>query len=153
MLALTVRLIFSLAVVVGLLLLITRLSARRMRGSADSLVKLVDRKALSRTSAILVVTVGDRVLVVGTTEHEVRLLTELDAADLGVLTARTQVPSAKQGANAGASAPSADTEHAAAALAARSVMPFSGALGGSVLSTQTWKQAYAAATGRVKEEA
>jgi flagellar protein FliO/FliZ len=81
-LALTIRLICSLAVVIGLLLLITKLSAKRMRGPANSLVKLVERRSLSRSSAISVVTVGNRVLVIGTTENEMRLLTELDPSEL-----------------------------------------------------------------------
>ena len=134
MLALTVRLLCSLAVVIGLLLLITRLSARRMRGSSDALVKVLERRALSRTSAVSVITVGERVLVIGTTEHEVRLLTELDA---------DEIPDA----------------HRVGALTLtptplRSRTPVAtGALGGSVLSTQTWQQAFAAATGKAREGA
>lgn len=126
MLVLTVRLIFSLAVVVGLLLLITRLSARRMRGPADSLVKLVERRALSRTSAVSLITVGSRILVIGTTEHEMRLLTELDSDEIEI-----EAPV---------------TKHVTTALA-------STALDGSMLSPLTWKQAFAAATGRVRDRA
>jgi flagellar protein FliO/FliZ len=133
-LALTVRLLCSLAVVIGLLLLITRLSARRMRGSSDALVKVLERRALSRTSAVSVITVGERVLVIGTTEHEVRLLTELDA---------DEIPDAHRAATP-----------APAPTPLRSRTPVAtGALGGSVLSTQTWQQAYAAATGKAREGA
>lgn len=141
MLELTIRLLSSLAVVVGLLLLITRLSARRMRGPANSLVKLVERKALSRTSAISVVTVGGRVLVVGTTEHEVRLLTELDASEIETeLSAPGHLLSLSQEAQR-----EPDREGAAAAA-----LPATTALAGSILSTQTWKQAFTAATKRVR---
>ena len=136
MLALTVRLLCSLAVVIGLLLLITRLSGRRMRGSSDALVKVLERRALSRTSAVSVITVGERVLVIGTTEHEVRLLTELDADEL---------PDAHR-----AQAPTPTPTP----TPLRSRIPVAtGALGGSVLSTQTWQQAYAAATGKAREGA
>ena len=48
MLELDVRLIVSLAVVVGLLLLLAKVSGRRMRGRAGSLVQVVHRQPLSR---------------------------------------------------------------------------------------------------------
>ena len=149
MLALTIRLICSLAVVIGLLLLITRLSARKMRGPADSLVKLVERKPLSRTSAISVITVGDRVLVVGTTEHDVRLLTELDATDLE---SATTVPA--RVLSLSREVPREPSREGGAHRAGIPVSPPTApALAGSVLSTQTWRQAFAAATGRVREGA
>ena len=78
MLELTIRLIVSLAIVVGLLLLLARFGARKFRGQAGALVRVVHRQPLSRTSAVAVVTVGSRVLVLGTTEHQVSILTELD---------------------------------------------------------------------------
>ena len=56
MLELTVRLIASLAVVVGLLLLIAKVGGRRMRGRSGSLVQVVHRQPLSRASAVAVVT-------------------------------------------------------------------------------------------------
>ena len=140
MLELTIRLLFSLAVVIGLLLLITRLSARRMRGPADSLIKLVERKALSRTSAISVVTVGGRVLVVGTTEHEVRLLTEFDASEIELSAPGHLLSLSPQEQR------EPDREAAAAQTATT-------ARGGSILSAQTWKQAFTAATKRVRDGA
>jgi flagellar protein FliO/FliZ len=82
MLELTVRLIASLAVVVGLLLLIAKVGGRRMRGRSGSLVQVVHRQPLSRSSAVSVVTVGSRVLVLGTTEQQVTVLTELDPEEL-----------------------------------------------------------------------
>jgi flagellar protein FliO/FliZ len=82
MVELVIRLVFSLAVVLGMLMLLTRFSAKRFRGGSDALVRVVHRQALSRTSAVAVVTVGSRVLVVGTTEHQVQLLTELDPEEL-----------------------------------------------------------------------
>ena len=82
MLELTVRLVFSLAVVLGLLLLIARISSRRFRGQSDSLVRVIHRQALSRNNAVCVVAVGTRILVLGTTEHQVRVLAELDPAEL-----------------------------------------------------------------------
>jgi len=82
MLELTVRLIASLAVVVGLLLLIAKVGGRRMRGRSGSLVQVVHRQPLSRSSTVSVVTIGSRVLVLGTTEHQISVLTELDPDEL-----------------------------------------------------------------------
>jgi flagellar protein FliO/FliZ len=123
MLALVIRLAFSLAVVVGLLILLARLGARKFRGSAGSLVRVVHRQPLSRTSAVAVVTVGTRVLVLGTTEQQVSVLTELDPDEL-----EFELPAEDETDEDGTTPP---------AIAA---------LSGSVLSAQTWKQAYKAAT-------
>ncbi|MBO9523558.1 MAG: flagellar biosynthetic protein FliO [Nocardioidaceae bacterium] len=121
MLELTIRLIVSLAIVVGLLLLLARFGARKFRGSAGALVHVVHRQPLSRTSAVAVVTVGSRVLVLGTTEQQVSVLAELDPDEL-------ELP---------------DVE---VAETVETVPPAIGALQGSMLSAQTWKQAYRAAT-------
>ena len=82
MVELVLRLAFSLAVVLGLLSLLTRLSAKRFRGGTDAPIRVVHRQALSRGSAVAVVSVGSRVLVIGTTEQQVSLLTELDPEEL-----------------------------------------------------------------------
>jgi len=190
MLELTVRLIASLAVVVGLLLLLAKVSGRRMRGRAGSLVQVVHRQPLSRSSAVSVVTVGSRVLVLGTTEHQVTVLTELDhdelASDLVLVPGEadedgepTTVPvllpptpigghvqpavetpvqpvqpaqrgGARKAVMPRAGARKAVTPRAGArrATAPASAAPAHGALNGSVLSPQTWKQALAAATGK-----
>ncbi len=149
MVELVVRLVFSLAVVLGMLVLLTRFSAKRFRGGADALVRVLHRQPLSRTSSVSVVTIGDRVLVLGTTEHQVRLLVELDPHELDHPAPVASVASA-----------SADGEletvnrtsprHAAPLHAARSAnlaaRAAEGALAGSLLSAQTWKQALAAAS-------
>lgn len=82
---LTLRLIVSLAIVIGLLLLLARFGARKFKGSNDALVHVVHRQPLSRTSAVAVVTVGSRVLVLGTTEQQVSVLAELDPEELDEL--------------------------------------------------------------------
>lgn len=126
MLELVLRVVFSLAVVLGLLWVIARVSSRRLRGSShQGLVRTLVRQPLSRGSSLAVVSVGERVLVVGVTEQQVNLLTELDPAEVE---AEPDVPNL----------PEASRQPAGA----------NGALGGSVLSTQTWKQALAAATKR-----
>ena len=149
MLELVVRLIGSLAVVVGLMLLLAKLGARRFQSRAEAMVRVLHRQPLTRGSGISVVSVGGRVLVLGTTEANVTLLTELDPEELDLTVLETP-PDA-------AGIPSVDTT-AATAQDAPSVItalppttgPRTGALGGplggSVLSAQTWRQAFAVAT-------
>jgi flagellar protein FliO/FliZ len=84
---LVIRLVFSLAVVLGLLLLCVKFAGRRFQGKGDALVRVVHRQALSRSASVSVVNVAGRVLVLGTTEHQVRLLTELDEDVLDALEA------------------------------------------------------------------
>ena len=190
MVELVIRLVFSLAVVLGMLLLLTRFSAKKFRGGADALVRVVHRQPLSRTSAVAVVTVGSRVLVVGTTEHQVQLLTELDPDELELPSAVTVPapalaltepdgvwelstldelfeprPSASVDATEPAYAPRPAGKHAAPArtevVAPNRARSFEhataasraadGALAGSILSAQTWKQAFAAATSRPRD--
>ncbi len=157
MIELVVRLVFSLAVVVGMLLLLARFSAKRFRGSTDALVRVVHRQPLSRTSAVAVVTVGSRVLVLGTTEHQVQLLTELDADELEL----PELEAAEEGVtdespSAGQALPGR------APVSGRRFQPMralgaaragDSALAGSLLSTQTWRQAFAAATGGTDRDA
>jgi len=128
-LELALRVVFSLSVVLGLLWLIARVSSRRLRGSAhQGLVRTLVRQPLGRGSSLAVVSVGERVLVVGVTEQQVNLLTELDPSEVEVEQPADEPTGTPTG---GADAATTD-----------------GALGGSVLSTQTWKQAFAAATRR-----
>lgn len=135
MLELAVRLVVSLAIVVGLLVLLTRFSARRFRGSHGSFVSVLHRQPLSRSASVAVVLVGDRVLVLGATEQSVSLLTELDLDAL------------PEAAPAESAAECATLPNLGGAGLGGAGLGGS-ALGGSVLSPQTWKQAYAAATRR-----
>nr|WP_272917496.1 flagellar biosynthetic protein FliO [Nocardioides flavescens] len=63
-------------------MLCARVASRRFTGKHSSLVKVLHRQPISRNAAVSVVDVGGRVLVLGTTDQGVRLLTELDAATL-----------------------------------------------------------------------
>lgn len=154
MLELTLRLVFSLAVVLGLLLLIARISARRFRGQHDALVRVVHRQPLSRNSAVCVVAVGTRILVLGTTEHEVRVLTELDPDEVGepgaVPSLSVAPPRPLSGGAHRAEGPRTATALPSARGGARAAAApdDSAALSGSILSPSTWKQALAATTKR-----
>jgi flagellar protein FliO/FliZ len=82
---LTIRLVASLAVVVGLMLLLARFVGKRYGARAGAPVQVLHRQPLSRGSGVAVVAVGSRVLVIGTTDHQVSLLAELDPDELDVL--------------------------------------------------------------------
>jgi flagellar protein FliO/FliZ len=138
-LELVLRVVFSLSVVLGLLWLIARVSSRRLRGGAGhSLLRTLARVPLARGSSLAVVAVGERVLVVGYTEQRVDLLAELDPAEVATV---THDPSA-----APADAPPRHGKHVKQPEPQDGVA--SGPLGGSLLSTQTWRQALSAATRR-----
>jgi flagellar protein FliO/FliZ len=161
MIELVIRLVFSLAVVVGMLLLLAKFSAKRFRGGSSSLVQVVQRQPLSRTSSVAVVTVGSRVLVLGTTEQQVQLLTELDPDELDVplpalassevvaeATTVDDVPPRLVGTSSEVAVRTTTPDDVTAwgARTSAAVAAREGALSGSVLSAQTWKQAFAAAT-------
>jgi flagellar protein FliO/FliZ len=135
MLELTVRLVVSLTIVVGLLMLLARFGARRFRGQAGAMVRVLHRQPLSRTSAVAVVTVGSRVLVLGTTEHQVSILTELEPEELDLVV--EDVP-----AEPLPSEPRQPVEIGELVDAIEPRDP----LAGSVLSPQTWRQAFQVAT-------
>lgn len=141
MLELTIRLIVSLSIVVGLLLLLARFGARKFRGHAGALVQVVHRQPLSRTTSVAVVTVGTRVLVLGTTENQVSVLTELDPDELEIADVIELAPSMIEDEPAPVAKPLARGSHRAATASVPG-----GALAGSLLSPQTWRQALAAAT-------
>jgi len=135
MLELTIRLVVSLAIVVGLLLLLARFGASRFRGQSGALVRVVHRQPLSRTSAVAVVTVGSRVLVLGTTEHQVSILTELEPEELEVdLPEEPEVLEVRP------------TRHPIDAAELVDAIEPRDPLAGSVLSAQTWRQAFKVAT-------
>ena len=135
MAGLAVRLVGSLAVVVGLLFLLARLANRRFTSSSNATVSVVHRQALSRGAAVTVLTVGARVLVVGTTEQQVTLLAELDPEELAL-----DLPEDLE-QYAEAPVPLRTPSH-------RADVPVDngtpGPLAGSILSPATWKQTMAA---------
>ncbi len=129
MIELVIRVVFSLAVVLGLLWFVARTSSRRLGGRGRSMVRVVARQPLARAASLAVVEVGDRVLVVGVSENGVSLLTEMDPEELPVEEPSQIAPAdpADRGGRRRAATPT---------------------LNGSMLSSQTWRQAWAAATTR-----
>jgi len=87
-LVLFARLIFSLAVVIGLMWVAANVLRKRgfsgantRRGPRGPNVDLVARRALGRNAAIAVVRVGERSMVIGITDHQVTNLGEVDLTD------------------------------------------------------------------------
>jgi len=125
-LGLLLRVVLSLAVVLGILWFVAK--GGRRAGGRTRLVRVAGRQALSRTASVAVVEVADRVLVLGVSDAGVRLLTELDPEQIAEPEPSQQVPALRlPGLPVSASAGSG--------------------LSGSLLSPVTWKQAWAAATG------
>jgi flagellar protein FliO/FliZ len=79
------RVVVSLAVVLGLFWLVARTGARKLNGGQRGLLRVRGRQSLSRSASLAVVEVGGRVLVVGVSDNGVRLLTEMDPAELDEL--------------------------------------------------------------------
>jgi flagellar protein FliO/FliZ len=86
-----VRVVVSLAVVLGLFWMVARTGSRKLGGHDRGLMRVRSRQSLSRGSSLAVVEVGSRVLVVGVSDSGVRLLTEMDPAELS---APADVPAA-----------------------------------------------------------
>jgi flagellar protein FliO/FliZ len=80
MIELTVRIIFSLLVVFGLLWGLAKLARRPLSGRGAGVLQVVARQQLTRGSAVAVVRVADRALVLGVTEQGVTLLADADPA-------------------------------------------------------------------------
>ncbi|MBA3782683.1 MAG: flagellar biosynthetic protein FliO [Nocardioides sp.] len=133
MLELVVRLVFSLAVVVGLLLLLARFGAKRFNSGTNAPIKVLHRQSLSRNGSVALISVGGRVLVLGTTDQQVSLLTELDPDEIDV-PEPTSIFRPKSGE---------------VDVVSTSLDQPKAPVNGSILSPQTWRQAFDAATKRV----
>jgi flagellar protein FliO/FliZ len=170
-----VRVVVSLAVVLGLFWVVARTGSRKLGGRDRGLMRVRSRQSLSRGSSLAVVEVGSRVLVVGVSDSGVRLLTEMDPAEL---TAPADLPAAgAQGDECfeavyeaaydqtfaayqaaptavaeamGPAAPLAPEDERGPAPMPTSPLPTSadGPLTGSLLAPSTWRQAWGTATSR-----
>ena len=85
LLALMARLVFSLAVVIGLLFVAGRFARRRgiggvARSSTPVRVEVLARTGLGRNASVAVVKTAGKALVVGVTEQSITLLAETDVA-------------------------------------------------------------------------
>src|SRR6266513_2035073 len=82
MLELVLRIGFSLLVVLGLLWLLAKVARRPLAGRSGGALAVLARQQITRGSAVAVVRVFDRALIVGVTDGQVTLLGEADLAAL-----------------------------------------------------------------------
>ncbi|NAZ84218.1 flagellar biosynthetic protein FliO [Kineococcus sp. R8] len=85
------RMSVSLVAVLGLLFLVTRW-LRRSKGAAAASgdIAVISRQAVGHKAGVAVLRVGERALVVGVTEHQVTLLSEMPAASIAPAPAETR---------------------------------------------------------------
>ena len=141
------RMSVSLVAVLGLVWLVTRW-LRRSRGAAGGGVSVLSRTPIGAKAGVAVVRVGERALVVGVTEHQVSLLTEVPLEEVAPERATTpttiEIPAQPAAsfdealaAEAGAARPGAAPQLVGTeAPAGRAPL-----LAGSALSPATWTQA------------
>jgi flagellar protein FliO/FliZ len=128
--ALTIRIVFSLLVVVALMWGMAKL-ARKPLGirRGGGLIEVLGRQQLSRGASVAVVRVADKAMVLGVTDGRVSLISE---ADLTAIEEYQPEPPVKREP---LSLDSLDSQPAAPAG-----IRMTGPVGGSVLSPDTWKQ-------------
>jgi flagellar protein FliO/FliZ len=116
MIELTLRIVFSLLVVFGLLWGLARLARRPLAGRGAGALRVLARQQLSRGSSVAVIRVADRALVLGVSDAGVTLLADADPDLFEAPASRVPDEPARSG---------------------------SGPLAGSALSRDTWSQALA----------
>ena len=131
-----IKLVLSLGFVAGVLWFAARVAKKRGLGQAGGLIEVVARQRMGRSSSVTVMRVADRVLVVGATEEQVTLLTEVDGDVVETILAEHRAALPAAGGD-GAAADGADGT-APARLPARTARPAGGALSGSVLDRSAW---------------
>jgi flagellar biosynthetic protein FliO len=151
------RMLLALVFVLGVMWLLARWARKPMgAGKADRVMSVLARQQLSRTSSVAVLKVMDRALVLGVTEQGIRLLTETELSPIEDALAVEPTPGRSWSLlRPPAALPSgeleeqaADEEAEPALIGTTSIQPVSrrapagkgGALDGSVLSPQTWRQ-------------
>jgi flagellar protein FliO/FliZ len=99
-LVLFARLIFSLAVVIGLMWVAANVLRKRgftgvasRRTTRGPQIELIARRPLGRNSSVAVVRVGDRSLVLGVTEQQVTNLGEVELDEIDVIEDNTRTVS------------------------------------------------------------
>lgn len=157
------RMLLALVFVLGVMWLLARWARKPMgAGKADRVMSVLARQQLSRTSSVAVLKVMDRALVLGVTEQGIRLLTETELSPIedalsvettpgrswSLLRPPAALPSGELLDSSGElTVPDAD-EVAEPSLVGAAPLPSAnrapvrkgGALDGSVLSPQTWRQ-------------
>ncbi|WP_433792346.1 flagellar biosynthetic protein FliO [Actinoplanes sp. CA-252034] len=126
MISLTLRVIASLLVVLMLMWLLAKAVRRPYTSRREGILAVLNRQQLSRGSAVAVVRVADRALVLGITEQQVSLLgeTDIDAFETEPEEHRDHMELESDGLHA--------------KLPGRHPRSLGGRLDGSLLSPKTW---------------
>ncbi|SDT75861.1 FliO/MopB family protein [Actinoplanes derwentensis] len=132
MIPLTFRVLLALFIVLVLMWLLARLVRRPYTARANGPLAVLDRQQLSRGSAVAVIRVADKALVVGITEEQVSLLGEADLVAF-VTDEETEQHLEMEVEE--------DGLHAHLKLPDRHPGTLAGRLNGSVLSPRTWTTA------------
>ena len=132
MLELTVRILFSLLVVLGLMWGLARLVRRPLGGSRSGPITVLGRQQLTKGASVAVVRVVDRALVVGVTDAQVTLLGEADLAAL----AQPEPMERREAVS---------LDELSTLVAPR---PAASPFAGSALSPRTWSQTWQVLRGR-----
>jgi flagellar protein FliO/FliZ len=101
MVMLVIRLVFSLALIAGVLFLAMRVAKKRQGISGDGALEVIARQALTRTTSVAVVRVGDRAFVLGSGESQVTLIGETSLDDLAAYAPAPTVSGAPAGGAGG----------------------------------------------------
>ncbi|HEY8532307.1 MAG TPA: flagellar biosynthetic protein FliO [Micromonospora sp.] len=128
---LLLRITLSLLIVLGLMWGMARLARRPLGGRGGGVLTVLARQQLSRGSAVAVLRVVDRALVVGVTDHQVTLLAE---ADLATVERQLAEPAAR------APVTLTDSDGADSTLVTADTPGRRGKLDGSLLSPATWSR-------------
>lgn len=147
------RVVVSLAVVLGLIWFLARSARRRGLGNSVDVQRfsVVARHSLGRNAGVAVVRIGDEALVLGVTEQSVQLLARTPVSEVMATAAAPAAAVAERvdlvaattaGHDAGAlAATDALTTGLTTETDARGRAPLTGPLAGSALSPATWNRA------------
>jgi flagellar protein FliO/FliZ len=135
---LTLRIIFSLLVVLALMWGLAKLARRPLGARRGGLLSVVARQQLSRGSSVAVVQVAGKALVLGVTDHQVTLLAETDPSTLDV----AAVAPVTAGAPLRPVADRRPAEQLDVARLNAALREPPGAFNGSLLSPDTWSRTW-----------
>ena len=152
------RVIVSLAVVVGLLWMVQRrVTKGSKRVRANKLVNVVTRQGIAQKASVVVVDMGGQRFLLGVTEHSVTVLSSADVPVPEALEGATTKGASRTSATGPASATGATGFAAALTAAKKNPLPTNftgfdpktgqprrGALDGSIISPATWRRAASA---------
>ena len=144
---LALRVVLSLAVVLGLLWWLGRRTAGTRGRVRQASVTVVGRQSLSRHSSVAVVEVEGRRLLLGVTDQGVSLLTELEQAAPAAAAARTEIDPAELADHVGLEPDTSDI-HPTPAARTPAVPTPRNPLEGSILDVTAWRQAVVAVQER-----